>query len=406
MGGRRGGPRHRLLGQLVALLLARALREDPAALDGFEARHTPQRRVADLALAEAGRTPDGAPAATRAALAAEWTASRGTLPALALEAGTMVRVAAPEEARAAAVRDTAQRLFGPTLAADLAQAHRERLAARLAEPTVGRAFPLYTSDHALRLAAPALRPEEVSGYQSTFELLREITAGWSVDDMLRAAEAAQTRALPDAYMLENSLALLAVARDPASAPRAERFLNLADHTNNASPSAGWALAVLLGAPAPWRRHFAAEVVFGGGGASSVFSGPIALALLVDVDADEGERLAKRHGSDVDFTRLNGTDPAVLLALLDTAGPRVRDGLLLPIYVAYGHPGAEAPTSLDARFAFDGTYRDEWIAGYLLAIPEARAVEIVRREVAAGRAKHARKALAARGGEALLAAAAG
>lgn len=118
------------------------------------------------------------------------------------------------------------------------------------------------------------------------------------------------------------------------------------------------------------------------------------------------RLAKRHRNDVDFTRLNGTDPAVLLALLDTAGPRVRDGLLLPIFVAYGHPGTEAPTSLYARFAFDGTYRDAWIANYLLAIPEARAVEIVRREVAAGRAEQARKALAGRGGEALLAAATG
>ncbi len=246
----------------------------------------------------------------------------------------------------------------------------------------------------------------MSGYQSTFELLREITAAWSVDDMLRAAEAAQTRALPDCDMIENSLALLAVARDPASAPQAERFLNLSDHTNTASPSAGWALAVLLGAPAPWRRHFAAEVVFGRDGSSSVFSRPIALALLADVDPDEGERLAKRHRNDVDFTRINDADPALLLALLDTAGPRVRDGLLLPIFVAYAHPGTEAPTSLDARFAFDGTYRDEWIAGYLLAIPEARAVDIVRRELAAGRAKHARKALAARGGEALLAAATG
>jgi hypothetical protein len=391
---------------IAAVLLARALRETPTALDGFEARHAPQRRVADLALAEAGLTPDGAPAATRAALGLDWTAGGSRLAALALEGGAVVRVAAPEAARAAAVRDTARRLFGPTLTDDLAQAHRDRLAARLTEPTYGRAFPLYASDDALRLAAPALRSEEVSGYQSTFAALAELSAAWSVDDMLRAAEAAQTRALPDAYMLENSLALLAVARDPASAPRAERFLNLADHTNNASPSAGYALAVLLRAPAPWRRHFAAEVVFGRDGSSSVFSGPIALALLADVDPDEGERLAKRHGNDVDFTRLNGADPAVLLALLDAAGPRVREGLLLPIYVAYGHPGTEAPTSLDAHFAFDGTYRDTWISGYLLAIPEARAVEIVRREVAAGRAVQARKALAARGGDALLAAATG
>jgi hypothetical protein len=390
--------------QIVATPLARLLREDPAALDDTETFNETQRRIVEVARAEAGLCPDGPPADTRAALAAEWTAGNATFPALSLDGAAVTRVKPLDPDAQRVQRETAQRVFGPALAADLADAHRARLAAHTAVAGQPNAHALYPSADALRIAAPALTPEEVAGFQATFAELSALSVRWSVDDLLRAAASVTARNRPDAHLITNSLAVLAVARDPSCAPRAEPWLNLDDLTNQASPSAGYVFATLREAPAAWRRRFAVDVVFGGEGGWWVFRGPLALALLVDVDPAAAEALAEKHRADLDFTRINGADPHALLARVDVAGPRTREMLLLPTFVGFARQGANPPPSLDALFAFNGTYRDSWIAGYLLAIPEDRAVAIVRRELAEGRAKHVRSALEATGGAALLAAA--
>lgn len=386
--------------QVVATPLARLLREDPAALDAAGGDGETQRRIVEVARAEAGLSPDGAPADTRAALAAAWAEGSVSLPALRGDGASVTRVP-PSDAEAQ--RETARRVFGPTLIADLAAAHRQRLAAHTAVAGQPNAHPLYASGEALRVAAPALTPEEVAGFQVSFSELSSLSDAWSVEDLLRAAASASARGRPDAHLVTNSLAVLAVARDPSCAPRAEPWLNLDDLTHQASPSAGYAFRVLREALAAWRRRFATEVAFADEGGWSVFRRPLALALLVDVDPAAAEVIAEKHREDLDFTRLIGADPSALLALVEASGPLTRALLILPTFVGFARPGADPPPSLDAHFAFDGSYRDAWLAGYLLTIPEARAVAIVRRELDAGRAAHAQVALQANA-PALLAAA--
>ena len=388
--------------QIVATPLARLLREDPAALEGAEGLNETQRRIVEVARAEAGLSPDGAPIDTRTALVAEWTAGFSTFPALSVDGATVHRVPTSEPDAQRAQRETARRVFGPTLTADLAVAHRARLAAHTAVAGQAHAHPLYPSPDALRIAASALTPEEVAGFQVTFAELSAISEAWSVDDLLRAAAATATRRRPDAHLVTNSLAVLAIARDPSCAPRAEPWLNLDDLTNQASPSAGDVFGVLREAPAAWRRRFAVDVVFAASEGMSVFRGPLALALLVDVDPAAAEAIASARSDDLDVTRLIGADARSLLARVEVAGPVTRKLLLLPTFVGFARLDADPPPSLDAHFAFDGTYRDSWIASYLLTIPEARAVAILRRELAEGRAEYARSAMQSAIGAARLA----
>jgi hypothetical protein len=385
--------------QIVATPLARLLREDPAALEGAEGLTETQQRIVEVARAEAGVSPEGAPADIRAVLAAEWTAGFSNFPALTIDGATVHRVPPSEPD---AQRETARRVFGPTFSADLAAAHRDRLAAHTAVAGHAHAHPLYPSPDALRIAAPALTPEEVAGFQVTFAELSAISEAWSVDDLLRAAAATAARQRPDSHLVTNSLAVLAVARDPSCAPRAEPWLNLDDLTNQASPSAGYVFSVLREAPAAWRRRFAVDVVFAAEGGMSVFRGPLALALLVDVDPAAAEAIASARSDDLDVTRLIGADARSLLARVEVAGPVTRKLLLLPTFVGFARLDADPPPALDAHFAFDGTYRDSWLAGYLLTIPESRAVAILRRELAEGRAEYARSAMQSASGAARLA----
>lgn len=373
---------------ILAVALARCLRDDPRALDAL-VDDPAVGALVDVARAEASGLSDGAAATTRAQLATEWAAGGVTFPALTESPGGVERVSYPGADREAAVRDTARRIFGDRLAHDLAEAHRARLASHTAVGSQANAFPLTPAPDALRLAAPSMTPDEVCGFKSSFEHLWALSAPWSVDEMLRAAEVTAKRNRPDCFMTVNALAVLAVARDPSCAPRVESHLNLFDHSNQASPSAGYTLEVLLAAPSAWKRHFALDVVFSPDAPWSVYRGPIALVLLASVDPEAAEHLLASKADDLDFTRLNGTDPKVLYALFDRAGPALRHALLLPVFVGYSRGEMSPPESLDAHFALDGSHRDSWIAGYLAHLPRERAVAILRREVEAGRADLAR-----------------
>jgi hypothetical protein len=377
----------------AAPMLARALREDPRALDVAAASDSAAvRTLVELAHAEAGLREGGASPQTRAELARAWAAGGASLPGLAVEGGEVTRVTHPEEARRAAMAYTAGRLFGPAMTQDLADAHRALLAGHGAVAAQPGAFPLYPSPDAILLAAPAMTPEELCGFQVNFPTLWALSAAWSVDEIVRAAAATQARGRPHSHMIVNSLAVLAVARDPESAPRVEAFLDLFDHTNQASPAPGYALAVLRRAPKAWRRHFALDVVFAPDAPWGVFGGPIALALLADADPAAAERIATERADDLDPTRISDVDPAELLPLLDGAGPATRRFLLLPIFVGFGRGAQEPPASLDAHFTLEGSARDSWILGYLRALPKERAEAIVRREAAEGRGERMRAAL--------------
>jgi hypothetical protein len=376
---------------ILAVALARCLRDDPHALDAL-ADDPAVGALVEVARGEASGLSDGASAATRALLAKEWAAGGVTFPALSGAAGVVERVAYPEDARRQAVTETARRIFGEHLAHDLADAHRARLDAHTAVGSHANAFPLTPAPDALRLAATSMTPDEVCGYKSSFDHLWALSAAWSIDEVLRAAEVTAARNRPDSFMTVNALAVIAVARDPSAAPRVEAHLNLFDHSNQASPSAGYTLEALLAAPAAWKRHFALDVVFTPDASWAVYRGPIAVVLLGSVDPEAAERIATAHADELDFTRINGTDPKVLFALVDAAGPALRRALLLPIFVGYARGEMSPPESLDAHFAFEGSHRDGWIAGYLSHLPGERAVAILRRERDAGRADLAREAI--------------
>jgi len=312
----------------VGPMLGRALRDDPCALDAAGASENPAvRALVELARAESGVAPPGVSAALRASLASAWAAGGAALPGFTVENGVVTRVAHPEEARRAAMVSVAGRLFGPTLTEDLADAHRALLAGHGAVATQPGTFPLYPSPDAILVAAPAMTPEQVCGFQVNFPTLHALSAAWSVDEILEAAAATRARNRPHSHMIVNSLGVLAVARDPSCAPRAEPYLDLADHSNQASPAPGYALAVLRRAPAAWRRRFALDVVFGPDAYWGPWKGPIAIALLADVDPAEAERLVVERAEDLDFTRIRGVDRAELLPLLDGAGPATRSALL-------------------------------------------------------------------------------
>lgn len=388
---------------VVSVLAARALRAEPHALDALvDSPREMIRRVVELCHAEAGVREGGASPETRARLATEMCGGAALTLGHAVSGDEVTRVAFPVEARRAALAETCARVFGPALSDDLAASHRADLAAHTAVAGDRNVHPLYPSEDLLPIAARAMTPEEVCGFQMQLDTLRVVSARWSTDDMLRAADATRTRNRPDAEMIVNSLAVLAIERDPACAPRAEPFINLYDLTNLASPSEAVVFEALRKTDPAWLRRYVCEVIFARGASHSVFDGPLAIALLTDVDPEAAERLAAKHKRDLDFTRINGVDPDALLARIEKAGPTVRHGLALPMFVGYARRGGELPASADAHFEFDGSYRDEWIEPYLRALPKERAVAIVRRELAAGRATLARAALKrTTDGEALL-----
>lgn len=388
---------------VASVLAARALRLDPHALDALvDSPREMIRKVVELCHAEAGIRADGASPETRARLAREMCGGAALTLGLAVSGDAVTRVAFPAEARRAALTETCARVFGPTLSEDLAAAHREDLAAHTAAAGDRNVHPLYPSEDLLPIAARAMTPEEVCGFQMQLDTLRVVSARWSTDDMLRAAEATRARNRPDAEMIVNSLAVLAIERDPGCAPRAEPFINLYDLTNLASPTEVVVFEAMRKTDPAWLRRYVCDVIFARGASRSVFDGPLAIALLADIDPDAAERLAAKHERDLDFSRINGVDPDALLARIEKAGPTVRGGLALPMFEGYARRGGALPESADAHFEFDGSYRDAWIEPYLRVLPQERAVAIVRRELAAGRARFARAALRRTAeGEALL-----
>ncbi len=310
---------------IAAVLLATALRADPHALDALRDHASETvRDLVEVARAEAGILPEGLSTRVRARLATEWAAGSSMMAALDVSGSEVTRVTHPDDARHAAVASTARRVFGASLAADLAEAHRARLAGHTVTAGQANAHALYPSDDALALAAPAMTPEEVCGFQMRYPALARISAAWSVDDIVRAAIATSERDRPGAYMLVNSLALLAIDRDPTAAPRVEALLNLADFSNTASPSPGSALATLLRAPAAWRRHFALDLVFVPDTWAGVYRGPIGLVMLASVDPEAAERVAEERSGDLDFWRISTADAALLASIAEGAGPRVRE----------------------------------------------------------------------------------
>ncbi len=390
----------------VSVVAARALRADPHALDAHvDSPSEMVRRLVELCLADANVLPAGASPETREVLGRELLAGGAMHLGHAVDGEVVARVAFPVEARVAALDAIFARLFGPTVADDLARLHRARLAEHTAVAGDRNVYPLFPFAELLPIAARAMTPEEVCGFQMQLDTLRVVSARWSADDMLRAAEATRARNRPDAEMIVNSLAVLAIERDPRCAPRAEPFINLYDLTNLASPSEAVVFEALRRTDPAWLRRYVCDVIFARGASRSVFDGPLAIALLAGVDPEAAERLAAKHKRDLDYTRINGVDPDALLALVETAGPTVRNGLTLPMFEGYARRGGALPESADAHFHFDGSYRDEWIEPYLRALPKERAVAIVRRELAAGRTKFARAALKRTDvGEALLEAA--
>ncbi|MFO0624082.1 MAG: hypothetical protein U0325_00580 [Polyangiales bacterium] len=309
----------------LAVLGARALRADPAALAAWRDPGDPALRDAvAMCLAEAGVT-GPVDAELRAHIVTDFVGGASTPPALALRDGDVVRVMAPDDATAA-TRDTLRRIVGATLEDDLAAALRARLAAHTAVAGQPSAYALYPQEDALRLGGVKLSPAEVCGFQVRFPTLLSLSAGWSVDEVLAAAEATEARNRPDASLLVNSLAVIAVARDPACAPRAERFLNLFDLTNQASPPAAYVFDALRRAPPAWIRRWALEVVFAPEAPYGVFRGALAALLLAGVDPDAAEPILEARGDELHFWRMTGFDDAHLAARLDRAGPHTRRAL--------------------------------------------------------------------------------
>ncbi len=298
----------------VSVALARALRHDPTVLDGLEGNHETLQHLRAIARAEAQGS-EFAPAATRARLAAEWTANNTPFPGLCVIDGVVTRVSPPGGDRQPHVTATATRAFGPTFVQDVAAALRARLAEHTAVEGQPNTYPLFPSAEALHFAAPALRPEEVCGFQVNFPVLADISAAWSLDDLVRAAEATRDRNRPGSTLLVNSLAVLCIARDPTSAPRVEHLLHLHDLSNLASPRTTDVLAALRRTSAAWQRHFALDLVFVPEAPWSVFRAPIALALLADTDLEAARDIAAEVRDTLDLMRLGSPEAERLEALL-------------------------------------------------------------------------------------------
>ncbi len=305
---------------IVAGLLGRALREDPRALDGLRDHDNKlTRQLVEVALAEAGVS-GSLSKATRNELAEPWVGGMLHLPPLRFVDGAVENVVTPDEAVFEVTRETATRIFGKDVAAIVAAAHRRRLAEHTAVAGQYNTFALYPDAHALAIAAPALTPTEVCGFQSRFPELSRLSAAWTVDQIIEAAAATQTRNRPDSYMIVSSLAVLAIARDPSVAARAEPYLNLADIGNQASPPMSLVFESLMRTDAEWKRRWATDVVFAPGSMlSSVFIGPIAIALLASVDVEAARRIARERRDDIDPMRLSGIDPTELQRVIDVVG---------------------------------------------------------------------------------------
>lgn len=376
---------------ILAGLLGRALREDPHSLDSRR-DHDDElvRQLVEVALAEAGVI-DAVSKPTRKELAPKWVAGGLRFPALRFADGAVERVLYPSDEVSEAVRETATRIFGRDVAAIVAAAHRRRIEEHTAVAGQFNVYALYPEADALAIAAPALTPTEVCAFQSRFVDLSRLSDAWTVDQMLDAAAATRERNRPDSYVVVNSLAVLAIARDPSAAPRAEPFLNLADLTNQASPSVGIAFEALMRADPAWKKRFALDVVFAPSSMfSSVFIGPIAVALLASVDAEAAERVAIEHRENLDYSRLNGCATASLLRVVEGAGPEVRLGLATPLVANFLYVQDEPPTEIDALIRFDGSTRDLWLTGFFPRISPERELAILKREVDAGRGERLRQ----------------
>lgn len=291
----------------------------------------------------------------------------------------------------AALRHFGEALLGrERLRETLARAHRARLARPI--ETVGRAYPLDVQRPLFTLAAETLTPEEVAGFHPVLEDLSVITAAWSLDDLVRAAQAAMSNGRPESFMIALSMATLAIERDPSVAPRVEAALDLSDLSNQATPDPGRMVEALLRTPAAWRRTFAAERLLELRQTPTTFAGPVGLVLLASVDPEEAERRAHKHRRSLDGTRLNGTRPELLLPLVSQAFSSTREVLGLAVLNGYARAIDRAPLSADDLVVFDGSYRDSWIASYLVALPPERARAVIERMIAEGRRKQLRAAL--------------
>jgi hypothetical protein len=392
----------------AALVLAQVL-ADASALDGLRAEGPEVLRdVIDIARIAAGVDPaGGASARVRASIGQHWpTGNLGLHPAAVVD-GRAGRVGIPGWPMTSldAMRALGESLLGPVgLVETLAAGHRARIAAHDASSAYEQRMPMFVDPDAVVIAAGGLTPEETCSFQVPFGTLLAASARWSVDEMVRAALATARRARPDGYMVAGSLAVLALFRDPACAPRVEGALQLGDVTNAASPGVANVYNALARTDPAWLRDFLDRRVFAPDAYPGTYAGPIAVALLAAIDPDEAERRAAQSPDAFDWVRLNGVDPAVLLASADRAGPLVRRGLSFPILSGYSRTAPSAPARVDDLVVFDGTGRDGWMTPYLVALPPDRAGAVVRREESAGRGELARAALAgAHGGAALLAA---
>ena len=309
-----------------AVLGARALREDPTALAEWrDPGDEGLRDAVAMCLAEAGVKAPAAPD-LRARIAKDVAAGAATPPSLAVRDGVVERVFGDGPEAHTAMDASLRRIFGETLEDEIAAALRVRLAEHTAVAGQPYAHALFPQDDAIRIGGTRLTPAEVCGFQVRFPTLQALSSAWSVDAMLEAAEATRARNRPDAYLLLNSLAVLAIARDPASAARAEAFLNLFDLTHQASPSPPSVFEALRRAPADWIRRWATEAVFGTGAPDSVFGGAMAAIVLAGVDPEAAEAIVVSRGGDLHFWRMTGFDASLVAPLLERAGPATRAAL--------------------------------------------------------------------------------
>lgn len=395
--------------RLSAVLVLAQVLADPSALDGLRAGGPEVvRDVIDIARIIAAVDPaGGASARLRASIGQHWSAGSLGLHPAAIVDGRAGRIGAPGRPMSSleALRTLGESLLGPDdLVQTLAAGHRARIAAHDAASAYEQGRPMFPDADAIVIAARGLTPEETCAFQLRFETLLAASARWGVDQMVRAALATAQRNRPDGYMVAGSLAVLALLRDPGCAPRVEGAIQLGDVTNAASPGVANVYNALVRTDPAWLRDFIDRRVFAPDTYPGTYGGPLAVALLAAIDPVAAERRAALHPDGLDWARLEGVDPAALLASVDRAGPLVRRGLSFPILGGYARSAPSAPARVDELVAFDGTGRDGWMTPYLLALPIDRAVAVVRREEAAGRGEFARAALAnAHGGAALLAA---
>lgn len=377
----------------VALLTA--MREAPAAFDDVYAESTGfARELLEIIRIQAGVAPPGSASEGLCRAIANW-ANGSAVPTVAQTIdGRVVRVVtsrATEPEQVSAFRSLGDQLLGhEKFVATLAEGHRARIE-RVESSSYERTMPIYPHELALLLASEAMTPEEVCSFQMTYAQLCVVAEKWSVDALIAAARATRDRARPNGYMVAGSAALLAVWRDPTCAPRVEQSIQLDEMNNTATPGVAATHQTLARTPASWRIRYVLDNLFDQDHQSpGTFSGPLGIVLLLPEEPEKAAALASKHANAIDYTRLNGIAPHALLALCEKAGPALRKRLALPIACGLIHC-ADKPESVDALISFDGSHRDSWFVGYAIAIPQDRALAILRREVEQGHGAFVRAA---------------